>query len=295
MSSPSVLEGGKKNHKKHEHKRGRSGLSRAEQERVSKKVEGSSLVKDAEAAYDDAARAKVAAGKGEWETAEMDERNAADSESYVERGAKKAYVKRAAVSAETKEVTAAKKIRTAMQGGSTETLAGGDSEAVLAGGDASPVVLAGGELEGGADLKGGKLEGGADLAGGELEGGSADLEGGKKGAGKTVAKKAVGEAKASAKKAEYEVLREVSGVHVGHTEKIRSRREKSRSRSPKHRNKSPKKQHKEGSPKRELPHAFKMWSEARNKFFEGKKQKGVLEKGSREYEEVRRIYDGMRR
>jgi hypothetical protein len=322
-SSPAVLEGGnKKHHKKHkthESKRGRSGLTKAEEERLAKGSR-SDLMKDAEKAFDFASEAKVAAAKGQWENAEMEERNAADSEAYVERDAKKKYVKKAAASAELKEVSAAKKIRTAMKGGSTEVLAGGEVEAPLAGGEASAAPLAGGDVAP-ATLAGGEagaapLAGGdaapAVLAGGDLEGG-ADLEGGKKGSPskKAKASKAVGAAKTAAKKAEYAVIREVAGVHVGHTKKTRERREASRSRSPKHHSKSPKKHHskspkkhrskspkrerKEGSPRRELPSAFKMWSEARNEFFEGKKQKGILEKGSREYEAVRRIYEKMRR
>jgi hypothetical protein len=317
MSSPAVLEGGKKHHKqhkKHESKRGRTGLNKAESERLSA-AKGSELMRDAESAFDDASRAKSEAAKGQWASAEMDERNAADSEAQVEREAKKKYVKKAAAVAEEKELMAAKKIRKAIKGGETDALAGGEvaapiaggEVAPIAGGDAAPAVLAGG------DAAPAVLAGG-DAAPATLEGGDLELEGGKKGGSvkKSMAKYAASEAKTAAKKAEFAAIREVAGVHVGHGAKERERRMKSRSRSPKkhhskspkkhhskspkkHHSKSPKKEHREGSPKRPLPHAFKLWSKAREDYFGDKKQMGVLQKGSREYEAVRKIYDKMSR
>jgi hypothetical protein len=308
MSSPAVLEGGKKHHKqhkKHESKRGRTGLNKAESERLSA-AKGSELMRDAESAYDDASRAKTELSKGFWASAEMAERNAADSEAQVEREAKKKYVKKAAAVAEEKELMAAKKIRKAMKGGETDALAGGEvaapiaggEVAPIAGGDAAPAALAGG------DAAPAVLAGG-DAAPATLEGGDLELEGGKKGGSvkKSMAKYAASEAKTAAKKAEFAAIREVAGVHVGHGSKERERRMKSRSRSPKHhskspkkhRSKSPKKEHREGSPKRPLPHAFKLWSKAREDYFGDKKQMGVLQKGSREYEAVRKIYDKMSR
>ena len=287
-----------KQHKKHESRRGRSGLSKDEMERL-EKHSSSSLIKDAEKAFDDTARAKTAASKNEWDNAEMDERNAADEESFVEREAKKKYTKKQAAKATKQEVEATRKlqsvIRHEMEGGAV--LAGG----ALAGGE----VLAGGQLAGGEVLAGGQLEGG--LAGGELEGGAVKAE----------ARAEVGKAKTEAKKTEYDALKEVAKVRVGHSKRTREHRSRSRemrrsespkkkhhSKSPKkhhkkeegspkkHHSKSPKKHHKkeEGSPKRQLPRALVKWQEARKEYFKGEKQRGVIAKGTTEYEGVDRIY-----